>query len=278
MKQKTINNKISFTGIGLHSGVNVNIELSPAESNVGIVFKKNNVSIEALYNNVVDTKLGTTIAKNDEKVLTIEHLMASIWACDIDNMIINIDNQETPIMDGSSDIFIEKINNAGILELSNDKKFLKILKKVEVIEGDKLISIEPNDSFCVDITTDYNYGNIGRENYLFDGKKETFLKEISIARTFCQENEIEYMRSIGLAKGGSLDNAMVFNDNGIINANGFRCKNEVVKHKLLDCIGDLYTSGYNIIGKVKSVKGGHTLNNLLLRKIFENKDNFEIVL
>lgn len=277
MKQKTINNKVSFTGIGLHSGVDVNIELIPAKENTGIVFSKNNILIEALYNNVVDTKLGTTIAKNNEKVLTIEHLMASIWACDIDNLIINIDNQETPIMDGSASIFIKEIEKAGIKELKENRKFLKILKKVEAVENDKLVSIEPANSFSIDITTDYNYGKIGKENYFFDGKKETFLKEVAIARTFCQEKEIEYMRSIGLARGGSLDNAMVFNDNGIINENGFRCQNEVVKHKLLDCVGDLYTSGYNIIGKVISIKGGHTLNNFLLRKLFEDKNSFEII-
>ena len=277
MKQKTINNKVGFTGVGLHSGVDVNIELIPAKENTGIVFSKNNILIEALYNNVVDTKLGTTIAKNNEKVLTIEHLMASIWACDIDNLIINIDNQETPIMDGSANTFIKEIEKAGIKELTENRKFLKILKKVEAVENDKLVSIEPADSFSIDITTDYNYGKIGKENYFFDGKKETFLKEIAIARTFCQEKEIEYMRSIGLARGGSLDNAMVFNDNGIINENGFRCQNEVVKHKLLDCVGDLYTSGYNIIGKVISIKGGHTLKNLLLRKLFEDKNSFEII-
>ena len=277
MKQKTINNKVNFTGVGLHSGVNVNIELIPTKENNGIVFSKNNILIEALYNNVIDTKLGTTVAKNNEKVLTIEHLMASIWACDIDNLIINIDNQETPIMDGSANIFIKEIEKAGVKELAENRKFVKILKKIEVFEDDKLVSIEPANSFSVDITTDYNYGKIGKENYFFDGKKETFLKEVAIARTFCQEKEIEYMRSIGLARGGSLDNAMVFNDNGIVNNNGFRCQNEVVKHKLLDCIGDLYTSGYNIIGKVISIKGGHTLNNLLLKKLFEDKNNFEIV-
>ena len=275
MKQTTIKNKIKFSGVGLHSGVLTEIELFPADADTGIVFQLNDVKIKASYSNVVDTNLGTTIAENNIKILTIEHLMAALWACDVDNLLIKISNQETPIMDGSSRIFIEQISD--LEELNKDRKYLKILKKIEVKDGDKFISIEPFNDFNIDITVDYNYGNIGKQNYVFDGSKNTFKKNIALARTFCHEKEIEYMRNNGLARGGGLDNAMVFSDTGIINENGFRCDKEVVKHKLLDCVGDMYTSGYNILGKITSFKGGHTLNNLLLKKIFEDKENFAIV-
>lgn len=277
INQTTLKNKISFSGIGLHSGVTTNIILNPAEVDSGIVFKKNDIKIKALFNNVIDTRLGTTIAFNNEKVLTIEHLMAALWACNIDNLLIEIDNQETPIMDGSANNFVEEIKKSNLQELNKSRKFLKILKKVEVSEDDKFVKIEPSDNFSIDITVDYNYGKIGKQNYFFDGKKETFLDKIAMARTFCQKKEIEYMRANGLARGGNLENAMVFDDGGLINENGFRCENEVVKHKLLDCLGDMYTCGYNILGKITSFKGGHTLNNILLRKVFENRENFEIV-
>ena len=276
MKQTTIKDKIKFSGIGLHSGVLTEVELCPLDADSGIIFQFNNTKVEALYSNVVDTNLGTTIAKNNVKILTIEHLMAALWACNIDNLLIKITAQETPIMDGSSKIFIEKIENIGIKELEKDKKYLKILKKIEVKDNDKIISIEPSENFSIDITVEYLYGARGKQNYIFDGSKDNFKNNIALARTFCHEKEIEYMRSKGLAKGGTLDNAMVFTDNDIINKGGFRCDEEVVKHKLLDCIGDIYTSGYNIIGKITSFKGGHTLNNLLLKKIFESKENFVI--
>ena len=276
MKQTTIRDKIKFSGVGLHSGVLTEVELCPLDADSGIIFQFNNTEVEALYSNVVDTNLGTTIAKNNVKILTIEHLMAALWACNIDNLLIKITAQETPIMDGSSKIFIEKIENIGTKELEKDKKYLKILKKIEVKDNDKIISIEPSENFSIDITVEYLYGAIGKQNYIFDGSKDNFKNNIALARTFCHEKEIEYMRSKGLAKGGTLDNAMVFTDNDIINKGGFRCDEEVVKHKLLDCIGDIYTSGYNIIGKITSFKGGHTLNNLLLKKIFESKENFVI--
>ena len=277
MKQTTIKDKISFSGVGLHSGVKTDIVLTPADVDTGVKFKIDDIYIDAVYNNVVETNLGTTIGIGDKKILTIEHLMAALWACDIDNIIVEINNQETPIMDGSAQVFVDQIKKTELIALQKDRKFLKILKKIEISDNDKIISVEPYDCFAVDITVDYKYGNINQQNYIFDGQKETFLAEIAKARTFCQEKEIEYMRSIGLARGGSLDNAMVFNDNGIINNGGFRCENEVVKHKLLDLVGDMYTSGYNILGRIKSVKGGHTLNNLLLKKIFENKDNYTII-
>lgn len=281
MNEKTIEKETTFSGVGLHSGLNVNITLKPSEKN-GIIFKNNkNIEIQALYTNVVDTKLGTTIGlsvnNNIEKILTIEHLMAAIWAADIDHLIVEIDNQEIPILDGSGDIFLEEINKANIKQLNSKKKYLEILKEIIVKEDNKYIKILPYDGFCVDITVDFDYGNIGKQHFIFNGDKDRFKKDLIKSRTFCNKQEIEHMHSIGLAKGGSLENAMVFDNNGLINEEGFRFEDEVVKHKLLDCIGDMYTSGYNIFGKIESHKGGHTLNNILLKEIFSNSDNYKII-
>lgn len=279
--EKTIEKEVSIGGVGLHSGLNTTLVLKPSESG-GIIFKnENGTEIKALYSNVVDTKLGTTIGLsiNDsvEKFLTIEHLMAAIWASDIDNLIIEINNQEVPILDGSAQIFLQEIKKAGIKILPTKKHSLKILKEVKIEEDDKYVKLLPSCSLSVDITVEFNYGNIGKQHTVFNGKKNNFIKNLASARTFCNEKEIEYMRSVGLAKGGTLDNAMVFNDTGIVNKEGFRMRDEVVKHKLLDCLGDLYTSGYNIVGKVVSYKGGHTLNNKLLRAVFADKDNYKIL-
>lgn len=280
MKQTTIKNEVSFSDIGLHSAVKVNITLKPNFNYTGIIFRridKNNSEIVAKYDNVVDTKLGTTISNGVEKVLTIEHLMSAIWACDIDNLIVEIDNQETPILDGSAIHFINEIKKAGIVKLEQDRKYLKILKEVEVTDGEKYVKLLPSDNFSIDISVNFLYGNIGKQDFVFDGNKDNFTSNVSNARTFCNEKEIEYMRSVGLARGGSLDNAVVFNNTGAINEGGLRYENEVVRHKLLDCVGDLYVCGYNIIGKCVSNMGGHTLNNQVLRKLFEDEDNYKII-
>lgn len=279
--QNTIEKEIKISGIGLHSGNNVNLVLKPSEEN-GIIFKNSNgATVKALHNNVIDTKLGTTIGlnvnDNVEKFLTIEHLMAAFWACGIDNINVEIDNQETPILDGSAIIFIQEIEKAGIRKLNSKKKYLKILKEVVVEEEDKYVKILPAGNLSVDITIDFNYGKIGKQTCYFNGNKKKFIKDIAEARTFCNVKEVEYMHSIGLAKGGSEDCAMIFDDNGLINKDGFRLENEVAKHKLLDCLGDMYTSGYDIIGKIVSYKGGHTLNNLLLKKIFSDRENYKVV-
>lgn len=282
MKQKTIKNEIAFSGIGLHSGVNVNIKIKPAQENVGIVFRRIDIKehdneVKALYKNVVNTQLGTTIANQYGVVVqTIEHFMSAMWACEIDNAIIEIDNQETPIMDGSAEIFIKEIKKAGIIEQQKERKILQILKEVEFKEKNSSIKIVPYDKYKINLSVEYTYGNIGKQSLIFDGSGDYFIHEIAKARTFCNEREIEFMRQNGLALGGSLDNAMVFNDKTIINKDGFRCENEVVKHKLLDCIGDMYTSGYFIQGEIIADKTGHTLNNELLKKIFSDKDNYVI--
>jgi UDP-3-O-[3-hydroxymyristoyl] N-acetylglucosamine deacetylase len=304
MKQNTINKEISFKGIGLHSGTISTITLKPSPENTGIIFRrvdiKKNNEIKALYNNVSSTMLGTTISnnnstfykfvrfsnlifgtnflnKNDVIIQTIEHLMASIWTCDIDNIIIEIDNKEIPIMDGSAALFVNEIKKAGIKTQNEDRKYLIIKKRLQIINKNKSFIISPADDYKIDIEVNFNYGGIGKQNYFFDGDKEKFIRDIALARTFCNFYEIKKIKKKGLAKGGSENNAMIYDDKQIINKNGLRCKDEVVKHKLLDCVGDMFMGGYNIKGHIESFKGGHTLHNQILKKIFVDKNNYEIV-
>jgi UDP-3-O-[3-hydroxymyristoyl] N-acetylglucosamine deacetylase len=281
--QRTISHKVSCKGHGLHSNKNVTITFLPAEEDAGIVFKRTDTEsgkneIIAKYNNVCDTTLGTVIKnKHGTKVSVIEHLMAAIWSSRITNLIIEIDNEEVPAMDGSAEPFIFMLASAGMTEQKALCKTFEITKEVRVEEGDKFISIKPYDGFAIDMKVDFP--GIGKQEYKYDFKKSPFKENISRARTFCYEKEVEYMRSKGLALGGSLDNAVVLKEDGsVINKEGFRYKDEIVKHKVLDCIGDIYLCGfYNIKGHIEANKTGHTLNNLLLRKLFDDKNNYKII-
>lgn len=287
-KQKTIAEKVEFNSIGLHSGEKTKIVLNPTKNDIGIVFRffnkdengniESSVLLPAKFDKVVDTRLGTIISNREITVLTIEHLMSSLWACDIDNIIIDIENikQEIPILDGSARNFIQKIKEIGTINLQQDRRYLKILKEVVIEKEDFSIKIEPSDNFSIDMTVNYQYGNIGEQHYYFDGNQNTFINEVAQARTFCNQKDIEFMQKNGLAKGGSLDNAIVFNDNDLINNSSLRCENEVVKHKILDCVGDMFTCGFFIKGKITSKKGGHSLNNELLRKVFADKNSYKI--
>ncbi|HSQ98050.1 MAG TPA: UDP-3-O-acyl-N-acetylglucosamine deacetylase [Rickettsiales bacterium] len=302
MKQKTIKNSVSFSGIGLHSGVEVNITINPAEAGTGIIFKRVDVKdqqneIRALYSSVINTNLGTTIGVSNyfQKLLsktllrfgilreygavvrTIEHFMASLWACDIDNAIIEIDNKEIPILDGSTELFIKEIKKAGVRELDEDRKLLVVKKEVEVRNDFGAVRLLPCDEFKVDLAIDFNYGGIGRQVYSFDGNQKTFLEELSRARTFCNIKDIERMRKHGLARGGNYDNAMVFDNDKILNKDGFRMDCEPVKHKILDCVGDMFTSGYFMKCHIIANKTGHTLNNKVLKKLFSDKDNYDFI-
>ena len=279
MKQKTIKEKIFLSGMGLHSGLKININILPAAIDTGIIFKKipENIEIPALYFNVVETQLGTVIAKNGVKISTIEHLMSAFWACDLDNLIVEIDGNEVPILDGSSKFFIETISKIETVEQEQNKRFLKILKEIKVEDGEKFIKITPSENFSIDMFVEFPYGNIGKQEFFFDGDKDNYKNDCAFARTFCNKKEIEYMQSIGFAKGGSLDNAMVFDDFNLINKDGFRVEKEVVKHKILDCVGDIFTSGYNIKGSIIASKTGHGLNNIFLKETFKNNDNYKII-
>jgi len=282
LTQKTVKRNISFTGIALHSGLNVNICLKPAEPDFGIVFKRvdlkfNNI-IYPNFNNVTNTSLNTTIENEfGTKVSTIEHLMGALFGLGVDNALIEIDNQEVPILDGSAKVFIEKIIASG-LEISNSPiKVIKINKEITYSEGERFITIKPS-TLSLDIDFELKYKNeiIGNQRNRVKVYEDD-LKDIYNSRTYCLFEDIEKIKKNGLAKGGSLDNAIVVKDKEILNPEGLRNKKEFVNHKILDCIGDLYTTGYRIVASVKCSQGGHYLTNKLLRKIFENNENFSIL-
>ena len=282
LTQKTIQNKISFKGIGLHSGVNVNVSIKPAKPNFGIVFKrvdlKNNNLIYPNFANVSNTSLNTTIENEfGAKVSTIEHLMGALFGLSIDNALIEIDNEEVPILDGSAKEFINKILSSGIEVSDVPIKIIKINKKIDYKEGDRFIAIQPS-TLSLDIDFELKYKNevIGNQRNKVKVYEDD-LSEVYNSRTFCLYEDIEFIKKNGLAKGGSLDNAVVVKDNEILNPEGLRNKKEFVNHKILDCIGDLYTSGYRMIASITCSQGGHYLTNQLLRKVFQDKQNFSIL-
>ncbi len=282
LNQKTIENNISFAGIALHSGYNVNVCIKPAEPNCGIVFKrvdlKDNNIVYPNFMNVTNTSLNTTIENEfGVKVSTIEHLMGALFGIGIDNAIIEIDNEEVPILDGSAKEFIEKIISAGIKISNSPIKIIKINKEIKFNDGDRFISIKPS-TVNLDIDFELKYENkiIGNQRNRVKVYEDD-LTDVFSSRTFCLYEDIEKIKKIGLAKGGSLDNAIVVKNTEILNPGGLRNEKEFVNHKILDCIGDLYTSGYRIIANVSCSKGGHFLTNQLLRKVFSKKDNFSII-
>ena len=282
LNQKTIKNIINFNGVGLHSGLLANVCIKPSEPNTGIVFKridlKNNNIIFPNFSNVSNTSLNTTISNEyGVSVSTIEHLMGALFGLGIDNVLIEIDKEEVPILDGSAKKFIEKLISAE-LKISNAPiKIIKINKKIEFKDGDRAISIAPS-KLSLDIDFELKYDNpvIGNQRNKINVYEDD-LQQIFDSRTFCLFEDIEMIKKKGLAKGGSLDNAIVVKEKEILNENGLRNSKEFVNHKILDCIGDLYTCGFRMVASVKCSQGGHFLTNKLLRKVFENKENFSIV-
>jgi UDP-3-O-[3-hydroxymyristoyl] N-acetylglucosamine deacetylase len=282
LTQKTIKKPVSFNGVALHNGLNVNVTLKSAKPNEGIVFKrvdlKNNNLIYPNFLNVTNTSLNTTIEnEHGVKVSTIEHLMGALFGLGIDNVLIEIDNEEIPILDGSAKNFIEKIISSGF-EISEEPiKIIKINQKIEYTDGKRFISIEPSKlSLNIDFELSFKNEIIGNQRNKVKVYEDD-LTDIYNSRTFCLFEDIEFIKKNGLAKGGSLENAIVVKDKEILNKDGLRNDKEFVNHKILDCIGDLYTSGYRIIGNVVCSQGGHFLTNQLLRKVFVNKDNFSII-
>ena len=281
-KQKTISKNINFEGVGLHSGKKVSMTLKPSSPNSGITFKrtdlKNNNEIVPDVFNVSSAVLCTTVSNQfGAKVSTIEHLMGALFGLGIDNILVEINNEEVPILDGSARIFTQKIKDAGI-EVSNEPiKVIKIKNKVEFKNGSKLISIEPSKiNLEIDFEIKYKNSLIGtqRNNVKI---YEDDLSDIYDSRTFCLFEDIENLRSLGYAKGGSLNNAIVVKNNKILNDESLRNNLEFVNHKILDCMGDLYLTGYKIVGKLNCSQGGHKLTNDLLRKVFSDQNNYSIV-
>ena len=282
LNQKTIKKKVSFNGVGLHSGNIVKICIKPSEPDTGIVFKRTDLKVNNLiypnFMNVSNTALCTTISNsNGAKVSTIEHLMGALFGLGIDNALVEIDNEEVPILDGSAKLFINEILSVGLESSNKPIKIIKINRKVEFKNGDKFISIEPSKlSLDIDFQLKYQNQIIGNQRNKINVYEDN-LEEIFNSRTFCLYEDIEAIKKNGLAKGGSLENAIVVKGEDILNPGGLRNTKEFVNHKILDCIGDLFTSGYRMIASVNCSQGGHSMTNSLLRKVFENKDNFSII-
>ncbi|MDC1224521.1 UDP-3-O-acyl-N-acetylglucosamine deacetylase [Pelagibacteraceae bacterium] len=282
LKQKTIQKPIELNGVGLHSGDNVSLVINPAEPNTGIIFKRtdlknNNLVIPSVFN-VVSAVLCTTISNDSGvKVSTIEHLMGALFGMGVDNALIEINNEEVPILDGSGIMYVNKIKEVGLKISEVPIKIIKIEKKISYEEGSKSISFEPsNISLDIDFEIKYENALIGTQRNLVKVYEDD-LSEIYNSRTFCLFEDVEKLRSRNLAKGGSLDNAVVVQNDRILNKDGLRNKKEFVNHKILDCIGDLYLAGYKIIGKLTCSQGGHRITNQLLRNVFEDNTNFSIM-
>ena len=282
LTQRTIKEIITINGVGLHTGQEVNMKIKPAEPNTGIIFKrtdlnKNNYIIPNIFN-VTNTNFCTTISNEfGTKVSTIEHLMAALFGMGVDNVLVEIDSEEVPILDGSAKEFVEKINFSGIETSNVPIKIIKIKNKVSIKDEKKLMSIEPSKiSLDIDFEIKFNSELIGSQRN-FVKVYDSDLTDIYNARTFCLYEDIEKLKAMNLAKGGNLDNALVVKGNKVLNKDGLRNDKEFVNHKILDCIGDLYLSGYKIIGKVICSQGGHKLTNQLLREVFQDKDNFSII-
>ena len=282
LNQKTIAKNIVSSGIGLHSGKKVNLKIKEGLPNSGIIFKrtdvkdKNNIVIP-IYHNVCETNLCTTISNEDGiKISTIEHLMAAFYGLGVDNAIVEIDSQEVPILDGSAKNWIELIKKSGIKSLNSPIKIIKIEKNVEINDGEKFIKIEKsNVSLDIDFELIYPNCLIGKQRNKINVYNDD-INKLFESRTFCKYEDIDKLKSAGFAKGGSLDNAIVVKEYKILNETGLRNDKEFVNHKILDCLGDLYLSGYKIIGSITCSQGGHSLTNKLLRKLFEDKSNYSI--
>lgn len=283
IKQRTLKNIIRAMGVGLHTGQKVFLTLKPAPVDTGIVFRRVDldpvVEIPARTENVGDTLLSTTLVKDGVRVSTVEHLLSAMAGLGIDNVIVEVSASEVPIMDGSAGPFVFLLQSAGILEQTAAKRFLRIKRKVTVNDGDKWASLEPFDGFKVSFTLDYNHPVLKNsvQEATLDFSTTSYVKEVSRARTFGFLSEYEWLRANNLALGGSLNNAIVLDDYRVINEDGLRYDDELVKHKILDAVGDMYLLGTGLIGAFRGFKSGHTLNNKLLQKLLAKESAYEIV-
>ncbi len=281
MYQKTLSKSVCFEGVGLHSGKTSKIKLLPAKEDHGIIFKRvdlnsNNI-INANFANVSSARLCTTLENNNGvKVSTVEHLLAALYINGIDNAVIEIDNQEVPIMDGSSKDFLKVLKKTPLIDQVKKRKYLKISNKVVHLDGERKISIEPAETFEVSFQLNYKNKTIGKQKNCINFQNDD-LSEVIESRTFCLFEDIESIKKIGLAKGGSLDNAVVVDDNKVLNKDGLRNKKEFVNHKILDLAGDFMLSGFRVLGKVRCYQGGHELTNIFLRKLIKQKLNYSII-
>ena len=279
MRQRTIAKPIEIVGIGLHKGVPVKMRLEPLEADMGIIFYRSDegITIPLKIENVVDTKMATVIGKDGVVISTIEHLLSAVYAYGIDNLRVVIDNDEVPVLDGSSSGYCMLIEEVGIKELDASKKVLKVKKHVEVTVDNKRVCLKPSNHIVYDFSIDFEHPVIGQQKYHFDYSIEEYKENISRARTFGFLHELQYLQSVGLAKGASLDNAIALDSRKVINPEGLRYENEFVRHKILDAIGDMALLGYTVIGEYDAHAGSHHLNHLLTKKLFESEENYEII-
>ena len=279
MKQKTIKNKVELVGIGLHKGVPVKMELEPLEVDSGIVFYRSDlgVSIEFKAENVIDTTMATVIAKGEAKISTIEHLLSAIHAYGIDNIRISLDNEEVPIMDGSAIGYCMLLEEAGIVAQNAPKKAIVIKKSIEIVDEKKFVRVEPSERTIFDFKIDFNHPVIRQQHYKFTFSTQAYKEEIARARTFGFLHEVNYLRSKGLAKGGDLSNCIVLDESSILNKEGLRYKEEFVRHKILDAIGDMALLGMPLLGSYISFAGSHKLNHLLTKQILSDEKAYEVV-
>ncbi|STP08724.1 UDP-3-O-acyl-N-acetylglucosamine deacetylase [Helicobacter cinaedi] len=279
MKQKTIKNKVEIVGVGLHKGVPVRMELEPLDSNSGIVFYRSDlgVSIELKPENVIDTTMATVLGKGEARISTIEHLLSAIHAYGIDNVRICLDNEEVPIMDGSSIGYCMLIEEAGIISQNASKKAIAIKKPIEIQDDKKFVRVEPSERTIFDFSIDFSHPAIRQQHYKFTFSTKAYKQEIARARTFGFLHEVNYLRSIGLAKGGDLSNCIVLDESGILNKDGLRYKEEFVRHKILDAIGDMALLGMPLLGTYVSYAGSHKLNHLLTKQLLSDEKAYEIV-
>jgi UDP-3-O-[3-hydroxymyristoyl] N-acetylglucosamine deacetylase len=283
IKQRSLKNMIRATGVGLHTGQKVYLTLRPAAPDTGIVFRRMDlpqpVEIPAEPYAVGDTRLSSCLDKGGVRVSTVEHLMSALAGLGVDNVYVDVSAPEVPIMDGSAGPFVFLLQSAGIEEQNAPKKFIRILRPVEIGDGDKWVRFEPHNGFKLELSIDFNHPvfDRSRQSVSVDFSTTSYIKEVSRARTFGFMQDVETMRSQGLALGGSLDNAIVMDEYRVLNSDGLRYDDEFVKHKVLDAIGDLYLLGHPLIGAFSGHKSGHALNNQLLRKLLEDRRAWEYV-
>lgn len=281
VKQRTLKNPVRVTGVGLHSGEKVTLGLRPAPANAGIVFRRTDVKpveeIQARADLVYDTRLSTCMEQNGVRIATVEHLMSAFAGLGVDNVYVDLDSAEVPIMDGSAGTFIFLLQSAGIVEQPAAKKFIRIKKTIELKQGDKWVRFEPYNGYRLTFTINFAHPVFTgtKQHVIVDLGEESYVRDISRARTFGFMQDVENMRAQGLALGGSLDNAIVMDDYRVLNADGLRFEDEFVKHKVLDAIGDLYLLGHPLIGAFSGYKSGHAMNNALLRALLADEEAWE---
>ena len=279
MKQTTIAKPVDLVGIGLHKGIPVRLRIEPLEADRGIEFFRSdvNVSIPLKPENVVDTKMATVIGKEGYFISTIEHMLSAVYAYGIDNLKVVVDADEIPVMDGSSASFCMLLDEAGMVELDAPKKIMKIKKEIIVKEGDKYVKLSPSNDLNYDFTIKFNHPVIDQQSFTLNFTKAEYKDKISKARTFGFLHEVQYLRSKGLALGGSLENAIVLDDKKVLNTEGLRFPDEFVRHKILDAIGDMSLLGVNFIGSYEAFAGSHDLNHKLTLALLKEPENYEIV-